>query len=127
MTSPGRKPSDTRPRGRFGGQGTILKHSKGLGDLAILLARPNQDVHITELEGIGGRPRPAGPEPLERLRKAVSARMRDAIRKLETVHPLLGRHLANAVQTGIYCRYAPETPTTWFCQTQTRPAQLSER
>ncbi len=36
----------------FSGRRTIIKHSKGLADLAVLLARPNQEVHITELEGV---------------------------------------------------------------------------
>ena len=63
--------------------------------------------------GLGGRRRMAGPDPVERLRKAVTARIRDAIRRIDTVHPPLGRHLTNAVRTGVYCSYQPETPTPW--------------
>ncbi len=164
----------------YGGTATIVKHSKGLADLAVLLARPGQEVHVTGLEGIpaamlagaggdaldrraiaaykdrlaelaeelddadaahdigraelaraeydvlvdqltgavgiSGRARAAGPEPVERLRKAVSARLRDAIRRIEAVHPPLGRHLANAVRTGTYCSYQPEVSTIWRCQ-----------
>ncbi len=161
----------------YQGTNTILKHSKGLADLAVLLACPGQEVHVAELEGvpatvthghggdaldrraiaayrdrltelaeeldeaeahhdlgraerariehdalvdqlagavgIGGRRRAAGPEPIERLRKAVSARIRDAIRRVEAAHPALGRHLANAVHTGTFCSYRPEAPTVW--------------
>ncbi len=63
-------------------------------------------------------PRAAGPDPVERLRKAVSARMRDAIRRIDDVASALGRHLANAVRTGTYCSYQPEVATQWRCETR---------
>jgi hypothetical protein len=47
----------------------------------------------------------------------VSARIRDAIRRVEAVHEPLGRHLAHAVHTGTWCAYRPERPTVWRCQT----------
>lgn len=161
----------------YDGMAIVVKHSKGIADLALLLARPGQEVHVTELEGIpaamlggpnadaldrraidaykrrlaelaeelddaqaahdtgraelaraeydvlvdqltsaigiGGRSRAAGPDPVERLRKAVSARIRDAIRRIGAVHPPLGRHLTGAVRTGTYCSYQPERPTAW--------------
>jgi tetratricopeptide (TPR) repeat protein len=164
----------------YAGTEVVVRHSKGIGDLAILLCRPGSEVHVGELEdvpraltassggealdrraiaaykerlaelaaelddadaahdlaraelarieydalveqlstsvGLGGRSRPAGPEPVDRLRKAVSARVRDARRKIGDVHPALGRHLDNAVHTGIYCVYRPEVPTNWRCQ-----------
>ena len=71
---------------------------------------------LTRAVGLGGRRRTAGPEPIERLRKAVSARLHDAIGRIEEVHPTLGRHLTKAVHTGIYCAYRPETPTVWRCE-----------
>ena len=40
-------------------------------------------------------------------------RIRDAIRRLSAELPTLGRHLTNAVHTGIYCSYQPEQPITW--------------
>jgi hypothetical protein len=46
----------------------------------------------------------------------VTARLRDAIRRIDTVDPLLGRHLGNAVHTGTYCSYRPESPTLWRCR-----------
>jgi hypothetical protein len=165
---------------RYAGIATIVKHGKGVADLAVLLAAPGREVHVSELEsvprdalggggpaldrravaeykarlaeltdeldeaelahdvgrierartehdalvqeltrslGLGGRSRAAGPEPVERLRKAVSARIRDAIRRIEAVHPQLGRHLSNAVRTGVFCSYQPESPVAWHCQT----------
>jgi hypothetical protein len=165
----------------FAGTTTIVKHTKGMADLAVLLAAPGRAIHVTELEGVhpdalgsrgadaldrrairayrdrlaelteeiddadaahdlaraerarvehdalvdqlagsmglGGRPRAAGADPVERLRKAVSARIRDTIGRLGERHPPLGRHLGNAVRTGTYCSYQPEQPVVWRCQT----------
>jgi tetratricopeptide (TPR) repeat protein len=166
---------------RFAGTTTIVKHSKGMADLAALLAAPGREFHVSELEpvprgalagdggeaidrtainayrrrleelaeelddadaahdlgragrarteydalvdelgrslGLGGRARSAGAEPVERLRKAVSARIRDAIRRIDGFHPELGRHLGHSVRTGVFCSYHPETPVGWRCQT----------
>jgi len=164
----------------YAGRATIVRHVKGIADLAVLVERPGREVHVTELDGgaavplggrggdaldrraideyrarltelageideaeashdigraerarleydalvdqltgavgIGGRVRGAGVDPVERLRKAVTARLRDAIRRIDTVDPLLGRHLGNAVHTGTYCSYRPESPTLWRCR-----------
>ena len=63
----------------------------------------------------------AGPgapgDPAERARTTVTSRVRDAIARIDAELPELGRHLRASVRTGIYCVYAPETPTTW----ETRP------
>jgi hypothetical protein len=163
----------------FAGQEVVVRHAKGLADVAELLARPGTDVHVTELEplpagvdtggpagdvvldrravaeyrarlaeldddlaaaeppndgeraagvkaerdylldelrtssGLGGRHRTLGPDPVERVRKAVAGRIRASISKLEEVHPALGRHLANAVRTGVTCSYRPEQDVRW--------------
>ncbi|WP_164842230.1 ATP-binding protein [Actinoplanes solisilvae] len=57
----------------------------------------------------GGAARPLGPDNAERARKAVTARIRDAIRRIEAAHPSLGRHLDRSVRTGHLCRYDPES------------------
>lgn len=62
--------------------------------------------------GLGGRARKAA-DTGERARKAVTNRIKDAITKIESVHPTLGRHLANAIRTGTYCAYDPERPVDW--------------
>jgi hypothetical protein len=85
----------------------------GSGDAASAAA-----ARTSAYAGVGDRRRVAGPDPVERLRKAVSARVRDAIRRIESVHPSLGRHLSNAIRTGTYCSYEPEGPTVWRCQTR---------
>ncbi len=56
--------------------------------------------------GLGGRPRRLN-DPVERARKAVTARIGDAIRRIERVHAGLGRHLGAAVSTGVRCVYRP--------------------
>ncbi len=62
--------------------------------------------------GLDGRPRRAG-DPAERARKAVTARIRLTIGRIEREHADLGRHLANSVRTGTTCSYRPETPMLW--------------
>ncbi len=55
----------------------------------------------------GGAARPLGATAAERARKAVTARIRDAIRRLGGALPELGAHLDRAVRTGSVCRYDP--------------------
>jgi hypothetical protein len=49
----------------------------------------------------------------ERVRKAVTKCIRDAIAKIAEFHDDLGRHLRNAVRTGTFCAYVPEQPVDW--------------
>ncbi|XVV12552.1 ATP-binding protein [Actinoplanes sp. CA-131856] len=56
----------------------------------------------------GGGVRPLGPDNAERARKAVTARIRDAIKRIEAVLPTFGRHLDRTVHTGHLCRYEPD-------------------
>ncbi len=62
---------------------------------------------IRRTTGLGGRLRTNAGDPAERARKAVSARIRDAIRRLETVAPLLAGHLDRSIRTGLRCSYSP--------------------
>lgn len=55
----------------------------------------------------GGAPRALGTTATERARKAVSARIRDAIRRITDAYPELGHHLDRTIQTGARCRYEP--------------------
>jgi tetratricopeptide (TPR) repeat protein len=67
---------------------------------------------LTEAYGLGGRVRRSG-SMAERARTAVTARIRDAIRRISEVHPELGRHLARSVRTGTFCVYEPDQPVRW--------------
>jgi hypothetical protein len=62
--------------------------------------------------GLAGRARTMG-DPVERVRKAVTNRIRDSLDRISAEHDALGRHLANAVHTGTFCSYTPEQPIAW--------------
>ncbi|MGH9265964.1 MAG: hypothetical protein ACRD1D_14850 [Acidimicrobiales bacterium] len=67
---------------------------------------------LSEAFGLSGRSRATG-SATERARSAVGWRIRAALRQVAEAHPLLGRHLQNAVRTGTWCSYRPETPVAW--------------
>ena len=74
-----------------------------------------KDALVAELSaayGLGGRPRRAG-DPAERARQTVTARIRDALGRIEAAHPDLGRHLRRSVRTGRICVYEPDSPVHW--------------
>jgi len=56
--------------------------------------------------GLGGRAR-KGADTAERIRKAVSNRIRDSIARIEKESPALGEHLTSAVRMGVFCSYSP--------------------
>ena len=62
--------------------------------------------------GLGGRARTLG-DPAERARKAVSARIRDAVKAIAACHADLGAHLEASVRTGTFCSYAPASDVRW--------------
>jgi hypothetical protein len=67
---------------------------------------------LTQAYGLGGRVRRTG-SAAERARTAVTARIKDAIRRIGEAHPDLGRHLARTVRTGTFCSYEPDQPARW--------------
>jgi hypothetical protein len=74
-----------------------------------------RDALISELQvttGLAGRSRRLG-DPVERARKAVSARVHDAIGRVEQQHPELGRHLRESIVMGRSCRYQPDIAVHW--------------
>ena len=80
---------------------------------AVEATRRGHRVELFEMaHHLGGRARQLG-SPAERARSAVTWRIRNAIRKIASVHPRLGKHLENSVRTGTFCVYEPETPTEW--------------
>jgi tetratricopeptide (TPR) repeat protein len=93
-----------------------IDEAEALGDPARAeRAREELDRIVTAVSdalGLGGRSRRLG-SAAERARTAVTWRIRNAIRKVATAHPALGRHLENAVRTGTYCTYMPDRPVDW--------------
>lgn len=77
---------------------------------AALAAAERQAVldEVGRVTATTGRARSFANHPGERARKAVSGRIRDAIRKLRAVLPEMADHLEQAVVTGTYCRYRPD-------------------
>ena len=67
---------------------------------------------LAEAFGLSGRGRATG-SATERARSAVGWRVRAALRHASELHPELGRHLKNAVRTGTWCSYRPESPVRW--------------
>ena len=78
------------------------------------LARERQQLltALAAAAGLGGRARRMG-DLGERARKAVSARIRDAIQRIAAVHPALAEHLRASISTGRVCRYAPSERVDW--------------
>jgi tetratricopeptide (TPR) repeat protein len=68
---------------------------------------------LSHATGLAGRPRPLGTSTTERTRKAVTARLREAIHRVRTVLPELGAHLDRSIRTGTTCRYEPAEHLTW--------------
>ena len=68
--------------------------------------------HLAAALGLSGRSR-RDADAAERIRKAVTNRIKASIAKIRRDHPALGVHLANAVRTGTYCSYVPDEPVSW--------------
>jgi tetratricopeptide (TPR) repeat protein len=68
--------------------------------------------HLTDSLGLAGKPREIG-SSVEKCRSAVTWRIRQAIKKVENLHPDLGNHLTHSIKTGTFCSYRPETLIQW--------------
>ena len=78
-------------------------------------AQDERDAILAQLSaayGIAGRPRRTG-DDAERARQAVTWRIRDALARIDAVHPELGNHLRRSVRTGAFCVYDPAAPVDW--------------
>ena len=69
--------------------------------------------HLTTSLGMGGKARKVN-DPMDKMRSAVTWRIRNAIQKIEKSHPALGKHLNHAIKTGLFCSYNPEKPVRWI-------------
>lgn len=68
--------------------------------------------HLSKSYGLAGKSRKLG-STAEKARSAVTWRIRNAIKKIESVHPQLARHLSKSIHTGTFCSYSPEKETIW--------------
>lgn len=69
--------------------------------------------HLTRSVGMGQKVRKAS-AGVEKARTAVTWRIRNAIKRIASVHPPLGKHLEVSVKTGTFCTYAPENEVHWI-------------
>lgn len=88
--------------------------ASGHDDRAAALDSERADLieHLAGALGLGGRQRVAASD-VERARKAVGMRVRDALRRIDRDVPELGRHLRSAVRTGTWCSYRPDSRIDW--------------
>jgi hypothetical protein len=68
--------------------------------------------HLTASLGAGGRKRKLN-SSAERARAAVTMRIKKAVKRIGSHHPLLGKHLTNSIKTGVFCSYMPEENRQW--------------
>jgi hypothetical protein len=105
----------------YDGVAVRLRDNKGLQYIAYLLGRPGRDVSVGDLRTTArplrwqdeGSDLVNAVDSAERLRKAVTNRIRGTLTKIRAEHEPLGLHLANSIRTGRLCSYTPERPTTW--------------
>jgi hypothetical protein len=82
---------------------TLVRHCKGMSQLATLLASPGVAFAAVELVACDG----GGTSDPERARVNVTRALRSAIGRIAEHDPVLGRELAAAVHTGSSPRYEP--------------------
>ena len=68
--------------------------------------------HLTSSLGIDGKARKTS-SSIDKARSAVTWRIRSSIKKLQEVHPSLGKHLSASVKTGTFCAYRPDKVVEW--------------
>ena len=71
--------------------------------------------HLKAAIGLTGKTRNAQ-DPVEKVRSAVTWRIRNVITKLEKNHPSLARHLDLSIRTGTFCSYNPEKKVDWILE-----------
>lgn len=59
-----------------------------------------------------GRPRKLG-DVEEKIRKAVTNRIKESLKTINKEHPALGKHLSDTLKTGATCSYTPTTDISW--------------
>jgi tetratricopeptide (TPR) repeat protein len=72
---------------------------------------------LRSVTGLGGSARLTGARAAERARKAVSARIKDAVRHLEQSMPQLADHLNRSIVTGAWCHYRVDMSESWIVET----------
>lgn len=93
-----------------------LRASRGLAYLARLLAHPGTGIAAAEIATADHDAAGTTDERArERARVTVTKSIGGALRRIECVHPELGRHLGATIRRGYVCVYAPDprVPIRW--------------
>jgi hypothetical protein len=90
--------------------GEALREAERFADLA-RAERARREIEalaeqLAAAVGLGGRDRRASSD-VERMRINVQRRLKDALDRIATADPALGRYFAAAIKTGTYCVYDP--------------------
>ncbi len=102
------------------GMAVRLKDNKGMRYLAELIQRPGTAIHVAELLAVANcQPELAAHaelqrEGVERVRKAVSNRIKGRLAEIRLAHPALGQHLSQSIKTGTFCCYVPPAMIRWL-------------
>lgn len=95
-----------------------LDEADGFHDLGRAARLREEMEHLTEqlaaARGLGGRNRRASGNA-ERARCAVQKRIRESLRRISAVNPIIGRYLVRTIRTGFFCSYRPDPdqPLRW--------------
>jgi hypothetical protein len=97
----------------FAGETCRLKDTVGLRYLDVLLRHPHDIIAATSIircgrEEIGGLRDEADPMVHERARVNVTRALSAVVKRLQTHHPALARHLQATLRTGKLCSYTPD-------------------
>jgi hypothetical protein len=85
-----------------------LVEAERAGDLIrAALARAERDLLRAAVSGEGAS------DPLDRACRAVGARIRIALDRIEEAQPAIGRHLRRSIRTGTFCSYVPPHRVRW--------------
>ncbi|MEV4316287.1 AAA family ATPase [Actinocrispum sp. NPDC049592] len=100
-------------RNRLGQLDSAIDEAASDEEAERLQAERDELIHqLAAATGLGGRPRRLG-DDTERARKTVTARIKDALDRIDQVHPTLAGHLRATIRTGTHCRYQPGSDITW--------------
>ena len=67
---------------------------------------------LVSASGLGGKTR-KGSDSKEKIRKAVTNRIKDSLKKIQKEHRSLGLHLSKSIETGNFCSYNPDKSIPW--------------
>ena len=67
---------------------------------------------LVSASGLGGKIRKSS-DSKEKIRKAVTNRIKDSLKKIQKEHRSLGLHLSQSIETGNFCSYSPDKSIPW--------------